>query len=123
MLDKHVSEEHLKSVIRKQFGETKNDHIMKEHKQSAHVTNGYIQSKSKSILSSTPVDHDDINKLLKECKKDLLDDGQDNEVNDSSYYLCKKDFRTITKLINHFKANHVYELKEFQNYSYSESEE
>ena len=96
---------------------------MKEHKQSAHVTNGHIQSKSKSILSSTPIDHDDIDKLLKECEKDLLDDDEDNEVNDSSCYLCQKDFITITKLINHFKANHVDELKVFHDYSDSESKE
>ena len=123
-LGKHVSEENLKSVICKQCGfESQNDPIMKEHKQSAHVTNGYIQSKSKSILSSTPVDHDDIDKLLKECGKDLLDDDEENEVNDSSCYLCKKDFKTITKLINHFKANHMDELKRFQDYSDSESKE
>ena len=94
LLDKHVSEEHLESLICKQCGfETQNDHIMKEHKQSAHVTNGYIQTKSKSILSSTPIDHDDIDKLLKECEKDLLDDDEENEVNNSSCYLCKERFQ------------------------------
>ena len=111
-------------MICKQCGyETQNDHSMKEHKQSAHVTNGHIQNKSKSILSSTPIDHDDMDKLLKECEKDRLDDDKDNEVNDSSCYLCKKEFRTIPKLINHFKVNHVDELKGFQDYSDSESEE
>ena len=73
LLDKHVSEKHVQSVICKQCGyETQSDHSMKEHKQSAHVTKGHIQSKSKSILSSKPIDHDDKDKLLMGCEKDLL---------------------------------------------------
>ena len=76
----------MQSVICKQCGyETQNDHSMKEHMQSAHVANGHIQS----ILSSTPIDHDDINKLLKECEKDLLDDDEYNEVNAYAAYVRK----------------------------------
>ena len=47
-----------------------------------HVTYGHVQSNTRSILSSTQNYHDDIEKLLKECKKDLLDDDGDDEVND-----------------------------------------
>ena len=42
---------------------------------------GHRQSKSNSILFSTPIDHNDIEYLLDKCEKDLLDDDEDNEVN------------------------------------------